>query len=158
MPAFAPTYTENAAPIQIDATATVTDIDSSNFDTGALTVRFSNGGTADDRLSIRNEGTGANQINLDGREIYYGSTKIGFFQGGIGTDNLVISLNASATPAAEIPVTVDYSTANNTATAGVDYTAVSGTLTFNPGATSQNVIIPIIGDFVDELDESFFIN
>ncbi|MBW4646456.1 MAG: VCBS repeat-containing protein [Goleter apudmare HA4340-LM2] len=96
-------YTENAVATLLDAGATVSDIDSANFNTGNLTVRFrggrrgSRGGTADDRLSIRNQGTGTTEINLDGREVYYGSIKIGEFSGGIGTESLVISLNASAT-------------------------------------------------------------
>ncbi len=54
-------------------------------------------------------------------------------------------------------VTVDYSTANGTATAGPsgDYTATSGTLTFNPGETSQTISVPIAGDTTDEPDETF---
>jgi Domain of unknown function (DUF4347) len=91
-------YLENAAATVIDPTATVSDLDSANFNTGKLTVRFSANGTSDDRLSIRNEGAGATQINLDGREIYYGSNKIGSFTGGIGTANLVVTFNAAATP------------------------------------------------------------
>ncbi|MBW4512023.1 MAG: DUF4347 domain-containing protein [Scytonematopsis contorta HA4267-MV1] len=92
-------YVENSAPVLIDGAATVTDIDSPNFDTGTLTVRFSSGGAADDRLAVRNQGTGATQINLDGRTIKYGATEIGSFTGGIGTESLVVSLNANATPA-----------------------------------------------------------
>ncbi|MEA5570965.1 hypothetical protein [Calothrix sp. UHCC 0171] len=86
--------------IILDANATVTDTDSPNFSAGKLIVRFTAGGTADDRLGIRNEGTGTSQINLDGKEIYYGSDKIASFSGGIGTENLVINLNANATPEA----------------------------------------------------------
>ncbi|MGF2036394.1 MAG: FG-GAP-like repeat-containing protein [Nostoc sp. CmiVER01] len=93
-------YTENSAATVLDLNATVSDTDSSNFNTGNLTVRFASGGTASDRLSIRNQGTGGTEINLDGREIYYGSTKIGNFSGGIGTESLVINLNSAATVAA----------------------------------------------------------
>jgi hypothetical protein len=52
-------------------------------------------------------------------------------------------------------VTVNYATANGTATAGSDYTATSGTLTFNPGVTSQTISVPIINDTVVEGDETF---
>ncbi|WP_322647924.1 FG-GAP-like repeat-containing protein [Nostoc sp. ChiVER01] len=93
-------YTENSAATVLDLNATVSDTDSPNLNTGNLTVRFTSGGTAGDRLSIRNQGTGGTEINLDGREIYYGSTKIGNFSGGIGTESLVINLNSAATVAA----------------------------------------------------------
>jgi predicted outer membrane repeat protein len=92
--------TENSASVLIDGSATVTDVDSANFDAGTLTVRFSSGGAAEDRLGIRNQGTGATQINLDGRTIKYGATEIGNFAGGVGTESLVVSLNANATPIA----------------------------------------------------------
>jgi hypothetical protein len=52
-------------------------------------------------------------------------------------------------------VTVAYTTANGTATAGSDYTATSGTLTFAPGETVQTVDVPIVGDTTLEPDETF---
>ncbi len=55
-------------------------------------------------------------------------------------------------------VTVDYATADGTATAGEDYTATSGTLTFNPGETTQTVTVEVIGETNGELDENFFLN
>ena len=56
------------------------------------------------------------------------------------------------------PVTVNYSTANGTATAGEDYTAESGTLTFAPGETTKTVTIRVKGDRRQEADETFFVN
>jgi chitinase len=41
-------------------------------------------------------------------------------------------------------VTVSYATSNRSATAGVDYTAVSGTLSFAPGQTVKTVVVPIV--------------
>jgi hypothetical protein len=56
-------------------------------------------------------------------------------------------------------ITVDYATANNTATAGSDYTAVNtNTLTFDPGQTSKNVTVQVIGDVIDENNEFFYLN
>ena len=52
-------------------------------------------------------------------------------------------------------VTVNYATANGTATAGADYTATTGTLTFIPGDTSETFNIPILADTVDEVNEVF---
>src|SRR5947199_608691 len=51
-------------------------------------------------------------------------------------------------------VTVDYSTSDGTATAGSDYTATSGTLTFAAGETSGTFTIPIINDALDEPNET----
>jgi hypothetical protein len=50
---------------------------------------------------------------------------------------------------------VNYASADGTATAGDDYTAVSGTLTFGGGETSKTIQIPIINDSDDEPDETF---
>ena len=51
-------------------------------------------------------------------------------------------------------VTVQYATANGTATAGEDYTARSGTLTFAPGDVTRTVSIPVLDDAKDEGEET----
>src|SRR5436190_9487829 len=51
-------------------------------------------------------------------------------------------------------VTVNYSTSDGTATAGSDYAATSGTLTFGAGVTSKTFAIPIVKDTLDESDET----
>jgi hypothetical protein len=43
-------------------------------------------------------------------------------------------------------ITVDYATMNGTATAGSDYTAVSGMLTFADGETNKTITVPIFND------------
>ncbi|MDZ4267955.1 MAG: Calx-beta domain-containing protein [Mycobacterium sp.] len=63
---------------------------------------------------------------------------------------LVTLSTASATP-----VTVTYVTSNGTATAGVDYAARAGTLTFAPGVLSQQVSVSITGDATVESNETF---
>jgi YVTN family beta-propeller protein len=55
-------------------------------------------------------------------------------------------------------LTVDYETSDGTARAGFDYTQRAGTLTFSPGVTTQNVVIPIMGDRLNEQNETFFLN
>ena len=51
-------------------------------------------------------------------------------------------------------VTVDYATADGTATAGSDYTARSGTLTFAAGETGKTVSVPVLDDAHDEGSET----
>ena len=48
------------------------------------------------------------------------------------------------------PVTVAYETVDGVATSGVDYTHVSGTLTFNPGQIQKKVLVPLLDDGVYE--------
>ena len=90
-------YTENDPATLITASTTVADVDSPNFDSGTLTVDYSVGGTADDRLEIRDEGTGAGQIGVSGGNVTFGGTTIGTFTGGTGATPLVVTFNASAT-------------------------------------------------------------
>ena len=65
--------------------------------------------------------------------------------------DFAVTLNRAAAHA----VSVDYATADGTATAGEDYTATSGTLIFAPGMTSHTVSVPILDDAVDEGKERF---
>ena len=51
--------------------------------------------------------------------------------------------------------TIDFATSNGTATAGQDYTANSGTLTFAAGETSKVITIAINNDTVYEISEDF---
>ncbi|HEV7396234.1 MAG TPA: DUF4394 domain-containing protein, partial [Pyrinomonadaceae bacterium] len=52
-------------------------------------------------------------------------------------------------------VSVDYATVNETATAGADYVAASGTINFADGESSKSFSIPIINDNLTEGFETF---
>ncbi len=58
-----------------------------------------------------------------------------------------------------VPVSVDYTTTNHTATAGTDYIAIAPTtITFAPGETSKTISIQINNDNLDETPtEQFFL-
>ena len=71
-----------------------------------------------------------------------------------GTARIIVSLSNPVF----FPVTVNYSTANNTATAGSDYIGDSDILTFAPGQTLQIINIPVLEDSLLEGDEQFFVN
>ncbi len=61
----------------------------------------------------------------------------------------------SLAPAPTGPVTVHYATADGSAKAGTDYTAVSGTLSFAAGQTAKTVSVPIADDNVVEPNRYF---
>ncbi len=81
-----------------------------------------------------------------------------------GDDEAVV-FNVRLDGPASHTVTVDYATADGagvwastgTATAGVDYTATSGTLSFAAGETWQSVSVPILDDVIDEGTEYFLL-
>ena len=62
--------------------------------------------------------------------------------------NFMVTLDGAA-PAA-VTVTVDYATSDGTASAGRDYTATAGTLTFARGETARTVSLPVLDDGHDE--------
>ncbi|WP_413175631.1 beta strand repeat-containing protein [Anabaena azotica] len=70
---------------------------------------------------------------------------------GTKTANFAVTLSNPSTQT----ITVAYQTGNITATAGSDYIAQTGTITFNPGETSKTVSVVINGDTVTESDETF---
>jgi len=77
-------------------------------------------------------------------------------EGDFGSVNAVFGVSLSL--ASPQPVTVSFATADGTAVAGIDYLPVSGLVTFPPGGTLQTVTVPVIGDHVDEDDETFLVN
>jgi len=78
-------------------------------------------------------------------------------EGNSGTVNAAFTVGLSA-PSGRT-VTVSYATANGTATAPDDYTAIAATtLTFTPGQTSKTVTVAVKGDALDEANETFQVN
>jgi len=72
---------------------------------------------------------------------------------GAGAATFVVTLS-SPTAAA---VTVDYATTDRSATAGQDYTASTGTLSFAPGDTTKQLPIGLLEDSLGEPDETFMV-
>ncbi len=77
-------------------------------------------------------------------------------EGSSGAANLTFTVTLDK--AATGPVSVGYSTANGTATAGSDYTAATGTVTFAAGETSKTIQVAVKGDTAVEANETFTVN
>jgi probable HAF family extracellular repeat protein len=80
-----------------------------------------------------------------------GSATVAEGNSGTRAANFIVFLSAASTES----VTVAYGTAYGSATAGGDYQAASGTLTFAPGETSKTITVQVIGDRLPEPNETF---
>jgi Ca2+-binding RTX toxin-like protein len=69
----------------------------------------------------------------------------------------LMTFNLSLSEPVGTPVTVEYTTANNTATAG-DFTAETGSVTFAMNDTSETLDIQTTEDALAEGNETFFVN
>lgn len=68
---------------------------------------------------------------------------------------ITVTVNLSA--AATVSVTVDYATSDGTATAGTDYTAASGTVTFAAGDITETFLVSPTSDTTNESDETVLV-
>ena len=75
---------------------------------------------------------------------------------GKATTSLTFTVRLSA--AYDQAVTVNFATANGTATAGSDYQAKGGSVTFAPGETVKTVTILVLADKQKEGTETFFLD
>ncbi|MBX7187700.1 MAG: hypothetical protein K1Y01_21340 [Vicinamibacteria bacterium] len=69
-----------------------------------------------------------------------------------------ISFTVSLSSPAPGAVTVDYATADGTATAPGDYTAATGTVSFALGEQTKTVTVQVVGEALQEPYENFFVN
>src|SRR6185436_16289626 len=77
-------------------------------------------------------------------------------EGNSGTTPFVFTVSLSAPSTGT--VTVAYSTRDDSALAGSDYVATSGTLTFAPGEVTKQITVLVNGDTVAEDVEVFFVD
>lgn len=110
--------------------------------TPSVAVRTVTGGRLDVAAALN--ATPATGISISGRSVAEGNS---------GTTPLSFTVTLSA--AAQEIVTVNYATANGTATAGSDYVAESGAVSFAPGEVSKTIVIDVTGDTAFEPNETF---
>ena len=101
-----------------------------------------------------NQATGT--INNDDAQPVIAINDLSVIEGNAGTSTATFTVSLSN--ASSQTITVNYATADNTATAGDDYMNAAGTLTFAPGETSHPLNVAINGDDLNEEDVSFNVN
>ncbi|MDJ0755910.1 MAG: Calx-beta domain-containing protein [Ardenticatenaceae bacterium] len=130
---------------------TVTSVDENIDDADQLcTIVTSNASSSDaDYSDLAVDDLPVTVIDDDGLpSINFATTAITTTEGSI---DLLVTLGLS-NPSA-FTVTVDVDSANHGAEAGLDYTAVSETVSFTPLATTAAFIVPIMDDNIDEPTE-----
>ena len=106
--------------------------------------------------AIIDRGEAQGTISDDDPAPTLGVSDVSVTEGNSGTVNAVF--NVSLGGLTERTVSVNYVTANETATSGTDYTATSGTLTFAPGTSTRTVTVIVQGDLANEPNETFVVN
>src|SRR5262249_33173287 len=81
---------------------------------------------------------------------------VGVTEGNSGTTPAVFTV--SVTGATQLPVTVQYSTADGTGVAGTDYQAAHGTVSFNPGESSKTITVLVNGNTVRQAARRFLVH
>jgi CSLREA domain-containing protein len=78
---------------------------------------------------------------------------ITFAEGDAGTKFVFFTVTLTAS--SNLPISVNFTTGNSTATSPSDYQSATGTLSFGPLQTSRVIVVTINGDTVFEPDETF---
>ncbi len=89
------TATQDGPAVVLDGDAMVTDVDSSDFAGGLLTVAVMDFAETSDLIEVKNTGYAADQIGVVGNTVRYSNKTIGTFA---GTTTLQVTLNSNATP------------------------------------------------------------
>ena len=78
--------------------------------------------------------------------------------GPVGLSGSTVDFTLTLPQASSQPVTVNFSTSDGSAVAGVSYTGTSGTVTFAPGVTSQTIQVQVLNDPDRYQNETFYLN
>jgi hypothetical protein len=113
------------------------DVAATNAGSGTVSVLLNDGGTSPVTPALRIGDASVTEGNTGTRTATFTVTRTG---------------------AATGTTSVAFATANGTATAGSDYQATSGTLTFAPGETTKTITVLITGDRLPEPSETFVVN
>lgn len=120
-------FAEGDTPLLLAPAAVLSD-DNTSFDGAKLTITFTANGSADDQLTINNEGTGPGELGISGTDVTYGGVVVGSFTGGDNGNPLVITFNADACHCAVQLAMENIAFSNNSDTPSTDQRTVSFTL------------------------------
>jgi hypothetical protein len=143
------------APGQLSKTISVPIIDDRLYEAGNETFNVSLSNVGGGAILTSPATTVVTIQDNDGQPSIQMASTFRATEGNAGTKIFSIPVTLS-NPSVQT-VSVNYATADGTATAGSDYVAASGTLTFTPGTTTGQINVTVNGDTVVEPDETFLI-
>lgn len=161
------------------ATANQTAVAGADYESSSGVVTFEPGDTSEtialvvsgDRVGEPNEafvinlsqvqggaviGDGQSRVTIADDEPRISMGDVSRNEGNAGTTSFVFTVTLS--PASDAGVSVNYATANGSATSIDDYTAASGSLAFSAGQTSKTLTVAVKGDKKREFEETFYVN
>jgi glucose/arabinose dehydrogenase len=129
------TYTANSPGVRLTTTFAVADSDSPNFQAGQLRILIASGSQTSDRLFFRNAG----DLTVTSTQVLYRGVVFGTFSGGTGSNALVVTFNAAATPTKVALLMRNTLFRNTTTTPSTTTRVLQVRLTDGDGATSNTV-------------------
>jgi hypothetical protein len=100
--------------------------------------------------------TGRAEVLILDNEPRISINDVSMMEGDSGSAPMTFTVSLSA--AYNLLVNVNYITSDGSASAGSDYVATAGAVTFDPGQTTQTITVMVNGDRVAEPDETFLVN
>jgi uncharacterized repeat protein (TIGR01451 family) len=121
---------------------------------GPLSNTASVSSASSDANQANNSSTATTTVNPSGAAVSIDDVSV--TEGNSGTTTAAFTVSLST--ASGRSVTVNYATADGTATQPSDYQSTSGALTFAPGQTSKTIGVAVVGETVVEPDETYNVN
>jgi len=167
----------SAFPVTLNyASENNTAIAGNDYSESSGTIQFTVGETTQtflvpilsDELSENNESFFINFSNISGAQLENNQNQIIITDNGLPSlsiNNITVNeadedatITLSLSEESGQLISLDFTTTDNTAIAGQDYIAHSGSINFLPGETNKTIVTSIVNDDIFENDEQFFID
>jgi hypothetical protein len=131
----------DAVPLSISGV--IDDVDSTNFNSGQMTIAFDSNGSIADTLFIRNVGTGVGQVGVNGNSVTVGGQVVGAISGGSSGSPLIVTWNSLSSPAFATRVLRAVAFSTTSQRLGPEPRSIQVQTTDGLGGSSQSILVTI---------------
>ncbi len=149
LPARTVAYLEGSGAQALDGGATVIDPDSPALAGGTLVATWTANATADDQLTILDEGAGSGQVHVVGGAISVGGVAVATVAGGAAGAPLTVSFTAQATPAIAQQILRNLAFANTSSTPSLALRQLAVVARDGAGGVSAPALLTVVLEAVD---------